>query len=75
MDKKKKTMWFRPSFIYSTIYYNHTFSLRRKVDNETMDILEREREVVVGKSWTNTDCKVLKEISRNDVELSIPLPQ
>ena len=38
MDKKKKTMWFRPSFIYSDIYYDQKFSLRRQVTNETMDI-------------------------------------
>ena len=45
MDKKKKTMWFRPSFIYnSDIYYDHTLSLRRQVTNETIDIPERERD-------------------------------
>ena len=43
MDKKKKVMWFRPSFIYSYIYYDHALSLRRQVTNETMDIPERDR--------------------------------
>ena len=42
MDKKKKTMWFIPSFIYSDIYYDQTLSLRRQVTNETVDIPERE---------------------------------
>ena len=42
MNKKKKTMWFRPSFIYSDIYYDHTLSLRRQVTDKIMDIPERE---------------------------------
>ena len=45
MDKNKKTMYFRPSFIYLDIYYDQNFSLRRQVTNETMDIAEREREI------------------------------
>ena len=44
MDKKNKTMWFRPSFIYSDIYYDQTLSLRRQVTNEKMDIPKRERD-------------------------------
>ena len=44
MDKKKKTMWFRPSFIYLDIYYDQTLSLRIQVTNETIDIPERERD-------------------------------
>ena len=42
MDKKKKTMCFRPSFIYSNIYYDPTFSLRRQVNNEAIGIPEIE---------------------------------
>ena len=42
MDKKKKTMWFRLSFIYSDIYFDQTWSLRIKVTNETIDIPERD---------------------------------
>ena len=42
MDKKKKTMWLRPSFIYLDIYYDPTFSLRRQVTKKTIDMLERE---------------------------------
>ena len=42
MNKKKKTMYFRPSFIYSYIYYDQTLSLRRQATNETMDLPERE---------------------------------
>ena len=42
MDKKKKTLWFRPSFIYSDIPYNQTSSLRKQVTNETIDIPKRE---------------------------------
>ena len=41
-------MWFRPSFIYSAIYYGNILSLRRQVTNETMDIPEREREREIG---------------------------
>ena len=41
MDKKKKTMWFRPSFIYLDIYYDPTFSLKRQVTNETIGIPKR----------------------------------
>ena len=44
MDKKKKTMWFRPSFIYLDIYYNQNLSLRRQVTNETIGIPERQIE-------------------------------
>ena len=60
---KEKTMWFRPSFIYSATYYDQTLSLRIQVTNETMDIPERERErqVVVGQSETNPDHKVMDE--------------
>ena len=64
MDKKKKTMWFRPSFIYnSDIYYDHTLSLRRQVTNETMDIPKREidrqlqggvRQIHTTRSYINT---------------------
>ena len=36
-------MWFRPSFIYSDIYYDRTFSLRIQVTNETIEIHERAR--------------------------------
>ena len=43
--KKEEKMWFRPSFIYLDIYYDHTLSLRRQVINEEMDIPEREREI------------------------------
>ena len=42
MDKKKKTMCFRPSFIYSYIYYDQNLSKRRQITNETMEIPKRE---------------------------------
>ena len=42
MDKKKKTMWFRPSFIYSDIYYDQNLYLRIQVTNETIVIPEIE---------------------------------
>ena len=62
-------MWFRPSFIYSSIYYDHTLSLKRQFTNKTMDIPERESEREIGSCREEWDKDIPQSINQNNLEM------